>query len=102
MQQRMFGKTGRLVGEIGLGTWQLGRCKLVRPLGVFHQNQRSKPILDDQPRLCGKFFSYGTLVLFLVIHDNLTLKQKTDWATLFRLPSLSSFWPILQRILLTG
>ena len=24
MQQRMFGKTGRLVGEIGLGTWQLG------------------------------------------------------------------------------
>ena len=24
MQQRMFGKTGRMVSEIGLGTWQLG------------------------------------------------------------------------------
>lgn len=24
MQQRMFGKTGRSISEIGLGTWQLG------------------------------------------------------------------------------
>lgn len=24
MNQRKFGKTGRMVGEIGLGTWQLG------------------------------------------------------------------------------
>lgn len=24
MEQRKFGKTGRMVSEIGLGTWQLG------------------------------------------------------------------------------
>ena len=26
MKQRIFGRTGRAVSEIGLGTWQLGTC----------------------------------------------------------------------------